>query len=62
MKIDEEKTQMEKNKNEKDKKNETDLKQKQDLKAKKQRQIAECEKKYLFNLINYKYFYLLIFF
>lgn len=46
MKIDEDKTQMEKNKNEKDKKNETDLKQKQDLKAKKLRQIAECEKKY----------------
>lgn len=46
MKIDEDKGQMEKNKNDKDKKNENDLKQKQDLKAKKLRQIAECEKKY----------------
>jgi len=47
LKIDEDKGQMEKNKNDKDKKNENDLKQKQDLKAKKLRQIAECEKKYL---------------
>lgn len=54
MKIDEDKAQMEKNKNEKDKKNENDLKLKQDLKAKKLRQIAECEKKYQKRFISIK--------